>query len=243
MKLLITFRSILMIILYIPVLMFFSILSITLNLILNNRPLEDVIAIWWGRVSCWMFGVKVRAIGIENVPRGGCIYLFNHTSWFDIFAMQAVLKGFRFGAKIELFSIPVFGMAMRRLGALQIAREKRDEVFKVYLAAQHRIEKGEKFALSPEGTRQHEEKLGAFKSGPFVFAINARAPLVPVVIHGAAAVMPKDSWIPNSDRWFRTITVTVLPEVSTLEYDLKARPALQEKVRNLMLPYFTSVHS
>ena len=243
MKFLIAMRSILMMVLYIPVLMIFSVLSITLNLVLNNRALEDVIAIWWGRISCGMFGVSVRIHGLENVPPGGCIYLFNHTSWFDIFAMQAVLKGFRFGAKIELFSIPVFGMAMRRLGALQIAREKRDEVFKVYQAAQHRIENGEKFALSPEGTRQREEILGPFKSGPFVFAINAKAPLVPVVIHGAAAVMPKESWIPNANRWTRTITVTVLPEVSTLSYDLKQRPVLQEKVRSLMLPYFTNVHS
>jgi 1-acyl-sn-glycerol-3-phosphate acyltransferase len=243
MKVLARIRSFIMGIIYIPYLMLFSFAAIVLNLIFNNRKLDDDVAIFWGLSTCWMFGIRLQLNGAENIPAGGCIYLFNHTSFFDIFAMQAVLRGFRFGAKIELFSIPVFGAAMRRMGALPIAREKRDEVFRVYQAAQIRIERGEKFALAPEGTRQSEEKLGSFKSGPFVFAINAKAPLVPVVIRGAAPVMPKGAWIPNTDVWSRTITIDVLPPVSTEGVDLKARPALQEQVRNLMLPYFTSVHS
>jgi 1-acyl-sn-glycerol-3-phosphate acyltransferase len=243
MKFFATLRSLLMAALYPAVLMFFSIVAIVMNLVLNNRRLDDIWALWWGQASCAMFGVKVKVRGQENIPAGGCIYLFNHTSFFDIFAMQGSLRGFRFGAKIELFKIPIFGIAMRRMGALPIARERRDEVFRVYEAAQHRIERGEKFALAPEGTRQTEEKLGSFKAGPFVFAINAHAPLVPVVIRGAAPILPKGHWIPNHDVWSREITIDVLPAVSTEGVEIKDRPMLQEKVRNEMLPYFTSVHS
>lgn len=238
MKFVMILRSLLMTLLYPLVLIMSSVTALTVNFLFNKREWDDSVVQAWGKISCWMFGVKVRLHGSENIPAGGCVYLFNHTSFFDIFAMQAALRGFRFGAKIELFKIPVFGFAMRRLGALPIARQRRDEVFKVYQAAQKRLQRGEKFALAPEGTRQEEEKLGAFKSGPFVFAINARAPLVPVVIRGAAAILPKGHWVPNSDVWSREIHLDVLPAVSTEGYALKDRPQLQEKIRKDMEPYF-----
>jgi 1-acyl-sn-glycerol-3-phosphate acyltransferase len=232
-----------MTLIYPLVLVFSSILVMAVNLFFNNKKWDDYIVQLWARFSCWMFGVKVKVRGAEHIPAGGCVFLFNHTSFFDIFTMQGALNGFRFGAKIELFKIPVFGLAMRRLGALPIARHNRDEVFKVYEAAQERIHRGERFALAPEGTRQEEEKLGPFKAGPFVFAINAKAPLVPVVIRGAAQILPKGCWIPNLDAWTREVTIDVLKPVSTEGYDIKDRPVLQEKIHKQMEAYFTNVHS
>lgn len=216
-----------------------SILMIVATLVLNNRTLEDEIIYYWTRVICWMFGVKVKVVGLENRPAGGFIYVFNHSSFFDIFAMAGYLGSFRFGAKIELFKIPVFGWAMRRAGILPIARERREEVFKVYREAEARIKAGERFALAPEGTRQPDEKvLGKFKSGPFVFAINARAPLVPVIVKGASGVMPKGDFLPNWGRWTSTITLHVLPPVDTSSFTVETRPQLQEKVREMMAGYF-----
>lgn len=243
MKILIILRSLLMTALYPFVLAFFSILLMVANLLFNNKKIDDRLTQLWGAFSCWMFGVRIKITGLENVPQGGCVFLFNHTSFFDIFAMQGAINGFRFGAKIELFKIPIFGMAMRRLGALPIARHKRDEVFKVYEAAQTNLQKGYKYALAPEGTRQTEEKLGSFKAGPFVFAINAQVPLVPVVIRGAAPILPKGHWVPNQDVWVREVRLDILPAVSTADYHLEDRPVLQEKIREQMLPYFTKVHS
>lgn len=211
---------------------------VIVNITLNNRKIEDHIVEFWTRNCCRMFGVKVVTHGLENRPAGGFLYVFNHTSFFDIFAMNGWLGSFRFGAKIELFNIPVFGAGMRRAGILPIARHRRDEVFKVYQAAEARIKAGERFALAPEGTRQETERLGPFKSGPFIFAINAHAPIVPVIVKGAAAILPKGHMIPNWGVWSRTVTLTVLPPVSPEGYTLDQRPELQEKVRKLMEPYF-----
>ncbi|QDK37667.1 1-acyl-sn-glycerol-3-phosphate acyltransferase [Bdellovibrio sp. NC01] len=208
------------------------------NILFNNRKLEDHIVEFWTRNCCRMFGVKVVTKGLENRPPGGFLYVFNHTSFFDIFAMNGWLGSFRFGAKIELFKIPVFGAGMRRAGILPIARERREEVFKVYQAAEARIKAGERFALAPEGTRQKTETLGNFKSGPFIFAINAKAPIVPVIVKGAAAIMPKGNIIPNWGVWSRTITLEVLPAVDATAYTIEQRPQLQERVRQMMLPYF-----
>jgi 1-acyl-sn-glycerol-3-phosphate acyltransferase len=232
-------RSLLATILLVVWTAFCSLLMIIATLVLNNRRLEDEIVYMWTKFICWMFGVKVVTKGLENRPRGGFIYVFNHSSFFDIFAMAAYLGSFRFGAKIELFNIPIFGWAMRRAGILPIARERREEVFRVYREAEMRIKAGERFALAPEGTRQEGDKtLAPFKAGPFVFAINAHAPLVPVVVKGAADVMPKGHFIPNWGRWTSTITLQVLPAVQTDPFTTDTRPLLQAEVRKLMEPFF-----
>ncbi|MFP5519293.1 MAG: lysophospholipid acyltransferase family protein [Bdellovibrionia bacterium] len=192
-----------------------SITEIILNLIFNNRRIDDFMVFLWGYLSCALFGVKVQVKGLENYPSRGCIVIFNHASFFDIFALAMVLPGIRFGAKEELFKIPFFGAVMRRVGMLEIARERREEVFKVYQKALERFKRGERFALAPEGTRQIEEKLGNFKSGPFIFAINGQVELVPVVIRGAAKILPKGHFFPNWGVPSSTIEVLVLPPVST----------------------------
>lgn len=232
-------RAILMSALYPFVLIVYSTFCVLQNLIFNRRQWDDAVMRAWGHDSCAMFGVKVRVEGLENVPREGCLFVFNHASLFDIFALAAALPSMRFGAKIELFKIPVFGFALRRLGTLPIDRARRERVFEVYKAAQERMKNGERFALAPEGTRQHEERLGEFKSGPFVFAINTGAPIVPVVIKNAAQILPKHHLFPNWGVWEREILVKVLPPIATTGLKMDDRPILQQTVRQAMQPFFT----
>lgn len=231
-------RSLLMILIFPFWTVFCSVTAIVMNILFNNRKWEDQVVYMWTRVICKMFGVTVVVKGLENRPKGGYLYVFNHTSFFDIFAMSGYLGSFRFGAKIELFKIPFFGLAMKRFGILPIARHRRDEVFKVYQAAETRVANGERFALAPEGTRHAHEILAPFKSGPFIFAINAKAPIVPVIVKGAAKAWPKHNLIPMWGIWKQTITLEVLPAVDTSPYTVARRPELQNKVREIMLPYF-----
>jgi 1-acyl-sn-glycerol-3-phosphate acyltransferase len=231
-------RSLLAALVYPFMLVAYSSLALLANLVFHSRKLDDKIIVSWAQNTCHLFGVDVQVEGLENIPPGGCLFLFNHGSFFDIFAMSGWLPGNRFGAKIELFKIPVFGLAMARLGVLPIARDKKEEVFRVYEAAQIRIKAGERFSLSPEGTRQIVEKLGPFKAGPFVFAINAKAPVVPVVIRNAVLILPKGKYIPNMGTWHRTVRMTVLPAIPTENLNVDDRPRLQEQVRSVMAPYF-----
>lgn len=213
--------------------------TLGMNLIYNSREIDDRSIRFWGKYSCKMFGVDVEVSGLESLPPGGCIFLFNHSSLFDIFSMNWALPSFRFGAKIELFKIPIFGKAMRRVGVLPIARHRREEVFKIYEASVERIKSGERIALAPEGTRQKNDQiLGPFKAGPFVFAINAQTQLVPVIIKGAAGILPKYHLLPNMTTWKSKITIQILPPISAASYNLKERPALQDKIRDIMKPYF-----
>ncbi|MGZ3772174.1 MAG: lysophospholipid acyltransferase family protein [Pseudobdellovibrionaceae bacterium] len=233
-------RSIVAVFIFVIHTMLCALAYIIVDITLGSRAIEDRLVTFWTRNACRMYGVNVVVKGVENIPSGGCLYVFNHTSFFDIFAMfsSGALGSFRFGAKIELFSIPIFGAAMKRSGNLPIARSHREEVFKVYKAAEARIKAGERFALAPEGTRQEVERLGSFKAGPFIFAINAKAPIVPVVVKGASSILPKGHIVPNWGVWSRTITLEILPAIQTENYTIEQRPALQEQVHKIMEPYF-----
>lgn len=227
-------RSLLGMILYPIVLFSYSAFMIVQNLIFSNRNYDSRVMRSWGQASCWLFGVKIRVEGMENNPPGSCLYLFNHTSFFDIFAMQAALPNLRFGAKIELFKIPIFGRAMTRGGVLPIARDRRDDVLQVYKEAAKRTAHGERFALAPEGTRYEGSSLGRFKAGPFFFAISAQIPIVPVVIVGAKEAMPKNSFVPTWGKWTHEIVLHVLKPVPTEGLGMDAKSQLQELVRGEM---------
>jgi 1-acyl-sn-glycerol-3-phosphate acyltransferase len=84
------------------------------------------------------------------------------------------------------------------------------------------------------------EKLFPFKAGPFVFAIGAQVPIIPVVIKGAYDVWPKGKILANSDRWKRTVEVHVLSPVTTEGFTTETRSGLQDKVYKMMNDVYTS---
>lgn len=235
MILFIRLRSLILVLFYPIYLVGLSFICVLLNLLFNNRKIDNWIIKLWAAGTCRMFGVRVKVTGENLVPKKtGCIYVFNHTSYFDIWAMSGYLPSFRFGSKIELFKIPIFGWAIKRVGVLPIDRERRESVFRVYAEAKERIIKGDRFALAPEGTRQDTEKLGPFKSGPFVLALQCSAPIVPVIIRNASRVMPKDSFIPNRNRWTDEITLQILEPIETQHLGLSAKKELMDHVHGIM---------
>ena len=122
----------------------------------------------------------------------GFLYTFTHSSQFDILVMYGYSpRSFRFGAKAELMKIPIFGHAVRMAGTLPIARGELSKVIEVYRQAEKRVANGEAFALAPEGGRRKTKDIGNFKTGPFIFAINAKMPIVPLVMYGVDEVLAK----------------------------------------------------
>jgi 1-acyl-sn-glycerol-3-phosphate acyltransferase len=228
------FRSLIVTLIY-PFYVLICCLLALANLLVGNKKSENKIVQLWAHYTLKMFGVEVVERGKENLPKSGCLYLFNHTSFFDVFVMHAKLRGVRFGAKIELFKIPIFGKTMLKIGVLPIARDQRSEVIRVYERAQARAQAGEQFALSPEGGRSFDSKqLRPFKSGPFIFAIRAQIPIVPVVIKGASEVLPKGHWLPNLTQWRRVIEVQYLEKIEVAGLSIEQRAQLSGLVRSRM---------
>ena len=213
------------------------VILLTIVLVRHRRVVDFMIDWVWAWPIILLSGVKVETRGLEHVRRDGPgrLLIFNHASFFDILVLYAYYpRTFRFGAKIELFKIPVFGTAMRLAGVLPIDRRNRTEVMRVYEAAVARVQAGESFALAPEGTRQTEAKLGSFKRGPFEFAINAHADLQPVVIAGAFEVLPPGAWLINRGRWRRRVILDILAPIETAGLTLDAAARLQHEAQQSM---------
>ena len=234
MKLFILIRSVVISFVFLFWTLLMSALGLVCNILFNNKKIDDGIIGSWARGTCLLFNVKVVVKNPEKIPTEGCLLLFNHSSFFDIFSLAGQFSEIRFGAKLELFSIPVFGPAMRRTGTLPITRNNREETLRVYSQAQSRFAAGEKFALSPEGGRFHGENLFPFKAGPFLFAMSSEVPICPVVIHGAYETLPKGALFANSDRWSRMIVLEILDPVSTKGYTVEDRGTLQSIVYEKM---------
>ncbi len=181
----------------------------------------------WARSLCLASGVKVVVHGADHISRGeGTVYASNHVSWYDIFALASVLPRYTFVAKAELRKIPIFGWGAEGAGVVFLARENLKSAFASYETVAAKIEHGLNVVVYPEGTRGESYGLRPFKKGPFVLAIAAGAPVVPVVVHGTREVMPKGGFRVRGG----TVHIHLLQPVPTTGYDYEHRHDLMRTV-------------
>jgi 1-acyl-sn-glycerol-3-phosphate acyltransferase len=186
---------------------------------------------WWSTLVLWAAGIKVRVHGLEKLEAQPHIFASNHISWFDVPALARMLPRYKFVAKAELFKVPIFGRGMRAVGMIEIQRDNRKAAFGAYDVAAEKIRGGSSVIVFPEGTRGHAYPLRPFKKGPFVLAIAAGVPIVPIIVHGTIEIMPKGSlWVHPG-----TIDVHLLEPVSTTGVDYDHREALMQTVRTRMV--------
>lgn len=171
----------------------------------------------WGRTHLFVGGVRVVEHGVENKEGQQHIFVANHLGNFDVFALAARLRWMKFVAKAELFRVPLLGPAMLKAGMIPMQRANRKSAFTAYTVATERIAAGASVAVYPEGTRGNDYPLRPFKKGPFVLAIQAQAPIVPVFIYGALDVQRKGEFRVRPG----TIHMHYLPAIPTagLTYD------------------------
>ncbi len=187
----------------------------------------------WARSIMWASGCPVVTHGMENVrPGEPQVVVSNHVSWFDVFAIASVLEvPFRFVAKKELMSFPVFGRAMHSAGHVVIDRSNREK------AVQSLREAGAMIRESPaaviifaEGTRSRTGRLQPFKKGAFTLAIEAGVAVVPAVVTGSFQIMP-----PGSRRIHpNTIHVHFLPPIPPEEVKALRTDPLMERTYALI---------
>lgn len=244
MRLLIYLRSLLATLVFLFLTVSMGLLAIFILFLSGRRQRwADPIIRAWANGSLWAYGVRVIVHGKENISKTGCLYLFNHSSHFDILALcVGGIAQARFGAKIELYSIPIFGNVLKAVGTLPIARGEREKVLELYKQSVPLVHQGAQFTLAAEGTRQPTPGVGdKFKHGPFIFAMAGQFPIVPAVIRGAAECLPKGHLIACTKSWIHNIHVHFLPAISTKGLLEKDRNQLQDLVRQQMVKAYADL--
>ena len=182
-----------------------------------------------------------RALGVEVVVRGAVhvaeggpfVFTPNHQSHFDIVALLGHLPGHgRFAAKKEIFREPILGAAMRAMGMLPVDREDPSQSLDVLNEC---VAAGNSMVIFPEGTRSPDGSLLPFKKGAFVAAIEIGAPVVPVVLKGSRAIMPKGGYLSIHPG---TVEVVILPPIPTRGLGYDDRERLRDRVREIIADEF-----
>jgi 1-acyl-sn-glycerol-3-phosphate acyltransferase len=159
---------------------------------------DEICRNWGVKMMRWN-RLHATVEGIERlVPGQPYVYVANHASFVDIWALLEHLPGsIRFVYKKELGGIPVFGAAVRASGHIAIDRQNRASAFSAYDVAAGDVRGGTSAMVFAEGTRSADGRLMTFKKGPFVLAIAAGVPVVPVAVLGAYESLPKGSIAPR----------------------------------------------
>ena len=169
----------------------------------------------WSRLILRAAGIRVRYHGIEHTGGGSRVFMANHQSFVDIWALIPVLPlPTMFAAKSSLYTVPGLGWAMRASGFTSIDRGDRNRAIRSLTEAASRVRDGRPIVFFPEGTRSRDGRLQPFKKGPFHLALEAGAAVVPVAISGSFAKLPPGTMRIRSGE----VEVCFAPPVETTPY-------------------------
>ena len=214
----------------------FGIIAIIISFFSRTGNPVHIVARIWAKCILIVSGIKVNIKGFSNIdPAHSYIYMCNHQSNFDIPVLLGCLPvQFRWLAKAELFKIPIFGRAMRGAGYVAIDRFNRQSAFNSISEVSQKMKNGVSVMIFPEGTRSKDGKIGSFKKGGFIMAVDSRVPIIPLVIRGTRSIMEKGNLRINPG----DVSMQIGQPVETATYTRETKDDLIESVRGVICENF-----
>ena len=146
----------------------------------------------WSWLILKTTGVRVTIEGLDRIKPGTTyVFVSNHQSIYDTPVVFASLPyQIRIIAKASLARFPVLGWHLKRGGHLFVDRTHPDRagILKRWRAL---VSEGLSLIIYAEGGRSMDGRVGRFKAGSFLLAIEAGLPVVPLAVIGTRQVMPK----------------------------------------------------
>lgn len=168
---------------------------------------------FWASLSTWCNPLwSVRIEGKEHMDRHATyVMVCNHQSLLDILVLFRLFVHFKWVSKAENFRIPFVGWNMTLNRYIRIERGRLRGNLSMMRGAEAALEAGSSVMIFPEGTRSQGGALGEFKAGAFELALRSGLPILPIVIDGTAAALPKKGFILRGKH---AIRVRVLEPIS-----------------------------
>jgi putative phosphoserine phosphatase / 1-acylglycerol-3-phosphate O-acyltransferase len=185
----------------------------------KKRRAAELVSAISSDVMLAITGVEVETQGEHHLwAHRPALFLFNHQSTVDGYVLLTLLRrGFTGIAKKEVAKMPLLGQILRALDFAFIDRGNTGSSKEAMQPAVDRLRHGMSVVIAPEGTRSLTPRLGQFKKGAFHIAMQAGAPIVPVVIRNTYEVMPRGSLL------FRpgTVQVCALPAIDVTTWKVE----------------------
>jgi HAD superfamily hydrolase (TIGR01490 family) len=201
----------------------------------SRREAVDLGITLAGELGSVLAGVRLEVTGAEHLATRPAVFLFNHQSQLDVLILAKLLRGgFTGVAKKSLANHPGFGLAFRLADVAFVDRGNTDQARKALEPAVQRLKDGISLVIAPEGTRSATPALGSFKKGAFHVAMQAGAPVTPIVIRNAGELMWRNAATIRSG----SVQITVLPPIPT---DGWTAADLDARVHEVRQQYLTTL--
>ncbi len=187
----------------------------------------------WAPMTLKMIGAELQVEGVDTLDLSqSYLFVANHSSQADIPVVFAALDTpLRFLAKEELRRVPMVGTFISAMGMVFVDRARSEAARESIEQLARSLEGGMSLMAFPEGTRSPDGSVQPFKTGAFVAAIKAGVPVVPILIQGAAEVLPANSIIIRPG----TIRVQVGSPLSSDSLEVADRRQFADRVRSELL--------
>lgn len=166
----------------------------------KNNDTEQLLEVIDNYVKNSLKNLKIDIIvkNEENKPEENALYIGNHESIFDsLFSYEAInhdhVTYFAAGDKRDMNDYPVVRNIVKMVGIIFVDRKSLKSGVLSIKKGVKTLNEGKDLVIFPEGeVNEHLEKNGRmvadFKAGPFRCAIEAKKPIVPMVIHGGGKI-------------------------------------------------------
>lgn len=144
-----------------------------------------------------LFRVRVTVKGSELLPDCPTVIVSNHRSAFDPLTLLAAMKKRHlvYICKESVMKIPFIGPYIYRGGFIGIDRTNGMRAYRALVSAAGEITRtGVDVGIYPEGTRSKDCTLLRFKTGAFVLAQKAHAPIVIATTQGTERAVREVFW-------------------------------------------------
>lgn len=185
-------------------------------------------------IAFGLVGLKLNIRNIENYYESQpAVVIFNHQSQADGLIMMKLMRdNFAAIGKKELGRFKLFYDAYNFAGIIPIDRANSKDAIEAMTPLVDAITKeGRNVAIAPEGTRSPTKMPLPFKKGAFHVAMQAGAPIIPVVIHNAIDIQPKGQFAYRSG----AVDIDILPPVDTTTWTKDSLDQHITDVRNMFL--------
>jgi 1-acyl-sn-glycerol-3-phosphate acyltransferase len=201
-----------------------------LAILFRWKSLLYVLGHWGVALGTSLAGIRTRVAGRQHIPAGqAVVFCSNHQSNIDPpILFQALHRRLHILFKKELTKLPLLGRAFQIGGFVPIDRGSREQSMAAIEQAAESLRQGNSFLTFPEGTRSRTGALLPFKRGPFLMALKAQVPVVPVAVQGGTTSMRKASPIVRP----AVVSVRIGEPILTTGMGMSDRERLADQVRS-----------
>jgi len=189
-------------------------------LILPPAAMQRAIHMWAHTMrflSVHVMGMKVRVIGLENLPDGPALIASKHQSAWDTAVFFLFFPRAVYVLKEELLSLPLWGRYARKYGSVAVDRSGGAASLKKLLTETKTfLAEGRSVIIFPEGTRVPPGEHRRFHPGVAAIYKSADVPTVPVALNSGMF-------------WGRRSIGMKKPGTITLEFLPPIQPGLDRK--------------